>query len=151
MSDSGTRPSDRSTTVIQAARSTGIARTYEPRRPALRQHRRPPPGTRLAAVRGAIRPHRRDGRIVLAVDLTPRTLLRLAPGLRVRFDEAGHVLVDAPNGGVVDIGPRGFAALSLFSQPLALGDAIERLEADERRPTEFVPTLNALNMLLEEG
>ena len=68
--------------------------------------------------------------------LSPETLLQLAPGVRTRFDAAGHVLLDAPNGTVVDLGPRGFAALSLFSQPLALGEAIDAARArGARRPT----------------
>ena len=74
--------------------------------------------------------------------LSPETLLQLAPGVRTRFDAAGHVLLDAPDGTAVDLGPRGYAALSLFAQPLALGEAIElvrargtlhRLRADDER------------------
>jgi SAM-dependent methyltransferase len=82
--------------------------------------------------------------------LSPQTLLRLAPGVRTRLDAAGHVLLDAPDGTVVDLGPRGFATLSLFSEPLALGEAIERLERDGYS-TDFAPTMNVINMLLEEG
>jgi precorrin-6B methylase 2 len=82
--------------------------------------------------------------------LSPETVLRLAPGVRTRFDPAGHVLLDAPDGTVVDLGPRGFALLALFSQPLALGEAVRRLER-EAPSTDFAPTLNAINMLLEEG
>ena len=85
------------------------------------------------------------------IRLTPETLLQLAPGLRTRFDAVGHVLVDSPAGSIIDIGPRGFAALSLFSPPLALVDAIERLEADERRATDFLPTVSLINALIEEG
>jgi hypothetical protein len=77
--------------------------------------------------------------------------LQLAPGVRTRFDAAGHVLVDAPDGTVIDLGPRGFATLSLFSRPLALGHAIDRLEAGEHGATNFLPTLSVINMLLEEG
>jgi protein arginine N-methyltransferase 1 len=83
------------------------------------------------------------------LDLSPRTLLRLAPNVRTRFDAAGHVLVDAPDGTIVDIGPRGYAILALFSQPLALGEAIERLEDRERSSTDFVPALSVINMLIE--
>ncbi len=79
------------------------------------------------------------------------TLLELAPNVRTRFDGAGHVLVDAPDGTIVDIGPRGYSILSLFSRPVALGDAIEHLEGGERSPTDFVPTLSVINMLIEEG
>ena len=61
------------------------------------------------------------------------------------------MLVDSPAGPVIDVGPRGFAALSLFSRPLALGDAIERLEADEHRGTDFLPTMSVINTLIEEG
>ena len=65
--------------------------------------------------------------------LSPDTCLALAPGIRTRLDEVGHVLVDAPDGTIVDVGPRGFAILSIFARPLSLGAAIERLEnADER-------------------
>jgi protein arginine N-methyltransferase 1 len=85
------------------------------------------------------------------LQLSPETLLQLAPGVRTRFDAAGHVLVDAPDGTVIDLGPRGFATLSLFSRPLALGQAIDRLEADDHSSTEFLPTLSVINMLLEEG
>ena len=70
--------------------------------------------------------------------------------MRTRFDAAGHVLLDAPNGTVVDLGPRGYAALSLFAQPLALGDAIERLER-EAPSTDFAPTMSVVNMLIDEG
>ena len=82
--------------------------------------------------------------------LSPQTLLRLAPGVRTRFDAAGHVLLDAPNGTVVDLGPRGFTTLSLFSEPLALGEAIDRLE-HEVPATDFAPAVNVINMLLDEG
>jgi precorrin-6B methylase 2 len=85
------------------------------------------------------------------VDLSPETVLQLAPGIRTRFDAAGHVLLDAPNGTIVDLGPRGFAALSLFSRPLTLGDAIERLEGDGFSPTDFAPTMSVVNILIEEG
>jgi protein arginine N-methyltransferase 1 len=61
------------------------------------------------------------------------------------------VLVNSPDGTIIDVGPRGFATLSLFSQPLALGDAIERLEADERRSTDLLPALSVINTLIEEG
>ena len=83
-------------------------------------------------------------------DLSPETRLQLAPGVRTRFDAAGHVLLDAPNGTVVDLGPRGYAALSLFAEPLALGEAIERLER-EAPATDFAPTMSVVNMLIEEG
>ena len=83
--------------------------------------------------------------------LSPETLLQLAPGVRTRLDAAGHVLVDAPDGTVIDLGPRGFATLSLLSRPLALGHAIDRLEAGERSCTDFLPTLSVINMLIEEG
>jgi precorrin-6B methylase 2 len=82
--------------------------------------------------------------------LSPETLLQLAPRVRTRFDAAGHVLLDAPDGTVVDLGPRGYAALSLFAQPLALGEAIERLER-EAPATDFAPTMNVVNVLIEEG
>jgi precorrin-6B methylase 2 len=85
------------------------------------------------------------------LDVSRETLLQLAPSLRTRFDAAGHVLVDAPDGTIVDIGPRGYAILSLFSRPLALGDAIERLEHGDGSSTDFVPTLSVINMLIEEG
>jgi precorrin-6B methylase 2 len=84
------------------------------------------------------------------VRLTPETPLQLAPGVRTRFDAAGHVLLDAPDGTIVDLGPRGYAALSLFARPLALGEAIDRLER-EAPATDFAPTLNIINVLIEEG
>ena len=83
-------------------------------------------------------------------DLSPETLLQLAPGVRTRFDAAGHVLLDAPDGTIVDLGPRGYAACLLFARPLALGEAIERL-GREAPSTDFAPTMNVLNMLIEEG
>ena len=83
-------------------------------------------------------------------DLSPDTLLQLAPGVRTRFDAAGHVLLDAPDGTVVDLGPRGYATLSLFARPLALGEAIDRLER-EAPATDFAPSMHVLNMLIEEG
>ena len=83
-------------------------------------------------------------------DLSPETLLQLAPGVRTRFDAAGHVLLDAPDGTIVDLGPRGYATLSLFVRPLALGEAIDRLER-EAPATDFAPTMHVLNMLIEEG
>jgi predicted RNA methylase len=87
---------------------------------------------------------------LLHVQLSPETVLQLAPGIRTRFDAAGHVLLDAPDGTVVDLGPRGFAVLSLFSQPLTLGEAIDRLER-EAPPTDFAPTMSVVDILLEEG
>ena len=84
------------------------------------------------------------------VRLTPETALQLAPGVRTRFNAAGHVLLDAPDGTIVDLGPRGYAILSLFAQPLALGEAIERL-GREAPATDFAPTMNVVNMLIEEG
>jgi hypothetical protein len=51
--------------------------------------------------------------------LSPETVLQLAPSFRTRLDTAGHVVVDPPVGTVVDIGPQGFAILSMFSRPLA--------------------------------
>ena len=70
--------------------------------------------------------------------------------MRTRFDAAGHVLLDAPDGTVIDLGPRGYAALSLFAKPIALGEAIERLER-EVPATDFAPTMNVVNMLIKEG
>jgi protein arginine N-methyltransferase 1 len=85
------------------------------------------------------------------IDLSPETVLQLAPGLRTRFDASGHVLLDVPNGTVVDLGPRGYASLSLFAQPLALGDAIARLEGEAFSSTDVAPTMGVINVLLEEG
>ena len=84
-------------------------------------------------------------------DLSPQTCLQLAPGIRTRLDAAGHVLVDAPDGTIIDAGPRGFAMLSMFARPLGLGAAIERLENDSNGSTNFVPTMSVINMLIEEG
>jgi hypothetical protein len=89
--------------------------------------------------------------MVCDVHLSPETLLQLAPGIRTRLDPAGHVLVDAPDGTIIDLGPAGFATLSLFAPPLTLGDAIERLERNKGRSTDFLPTMSAINMLIEEG
>jgi Ribosomal protein L11 methyltransferase (PrmA) len=84
-------------------------------------------------------------------DLSPDTVLQLAPALRTRLDAAGHVLVDSPVGTIVDIGPYGFEILSLFSRPLRLGDAVARLEDLHRDSTEFAPTMSVINMLIEES
>ena len=84
-------------------------------------------------------------------DLSPETLVQLAPGIRTRLDAAGHVLVDAPDGTIIDVGPKGFATLSMFASPVSLGAAIERLERESNGSTDFVPTLSVINMLLEEG
>jgi len=67
------------------------------------------------------------------------------------LDAAGHVLVDAPDGTIIDAGPIGFATLSMFTQPLSLGAAIERLENSSRGSTDFLPTLGVINLLIEEG
>lgn len=92
-----------------------------------------------------------DSRTLSGIGLSPDTVLRLAPNLRTRLDAAGHVLVDSPAGTVVDIGPWGFAILSMFSQPLTLGDALERLEAELGGSTAFAPTMSVVNMLIEEN
>jgi hypothetical protein len=76
---------------------------------------------------------------VPGADLSPETLLQLVPGIRTRLDAAGHVLVDASDGTIIDVGPQGFATLSMFAQPLSLGAAMERLEHDSRGSTDFVP------------
>jgi precorrin-6B methylase 2 len=82
--------------------------------------------------------------------LSPDTVLELAPGIRTRRDAAGHILVDSPVGTIIDIGPRGFDILSLFSRPVSLGDAIAQLEAAPGGATDFAPTMSVINMLLEE-
>ena len=84
-------------------------------------------------------------------DLSPETRLQLAPGVRTRLDAAGHVLIDAPDGTIIDAGPNGFATLSMFARPLSLGAAIERLENDRNGSTDFVPTMSVINMLIEDG
>ena len=83
------------------------------------------------------------------VELSAETVLRLAPGLRARVNAAGHVLVDSPVGTIVDIGPRGFSILSVFSTPRRLDEAIDCIER-ELHATDFAPTINVINMLLEE-
>ncbi len=83
--------------------------------------------------------------------LSPDSVLELAPGIRTRRDHAGHVIVDSPVGTIIDIGPRGFGVLSLFSEPIRLGDAIERLEIEHGHSTDFAPILSVLNMLIEES
>jgi SAM-dependent methyltransferase len=71
--------------------------------------------------------------------------------VRTRLDARGHVLVDAPDGTIIDIGPRGFATLSMFARPLSLTSAIERLENTGDIATDFLPTIGVINMLIEEG
>jgi protein arginine N-methyltransferase 1 len=89
--------------------------------------------------------------IVPEADLTSETRLQLVPGVRTRLDVAGHVLVDAPDGTIIDAGPNGFGTLSMFARPVRLGVAIQRLEQDSDGSTDFVPTLSVINMLIEEG
>lgn len=84
------------------------------------------------------------------IDISPETMLQLAPGLRTRCDATGHVLVDSPVGTIVDIGPSGFAILSVFARPVALGAALERLEARQDL-LDVAPSINAINMLIEES
>ena len=84
------------------------------------------------------------------MDVAPDLVLRLKPGIRTRWDARGHVLVDSVVGTIVDIGPRGFELLSLFSRSIRLGDAIEHLER-HASATDLAPTLHALNVLMEEG
>jgi type I protein arginine methyltransferase len=85
------------------------------------------------------------------VKLSPESVLQLAAGIRTRRDHAGHVIVDSPVGTIIDIGPRGFEILALFSEPIRLGDAIDRLEREQAHSTDFAPTLSVLNMLIEES
>ncbi len=85
------------------------------------------------------------------MNLSPDSVLQLAPGIRTRYDSAGHVIVDSPVGTVIDIGPRGFGVLSLFSEPMRLGDAIEQLEREQAHSTDFAPIMSVLNMLIEES
>jgi len=85
------------------------------------------------------------------IGLSPDTVLQLAPNFRTRLNAAGHVIIDSPVGTIVDIGPRGFAILSMFSRPLRLGDALERLEAELGGSTDFAPTMSVVNMLIEEN
>jgi hypothetical protein len=85
------------------------------------------------------------------VNLSPDSVLELAPGIRTRRDRAGHVIVDSPVGTIIDIGPRGFGILALFSEPIGLGDAIDRLEREQAYSTDFAPILSVLNMLIEES
>ena len=55
-----------------------------------------------------------------------------------------------PTGRSSTSGPAATATLSLFAPPVALGEAIERLER-ETPSTDFAPTMNVLNMLIEES
>ncbi len=80
-----------------------------------------------------------------------QTRLQLAPGIRTRLDAAGHVLVDAPDGTIIDVGPKGFTMLSMFVRPLSLGAAIQRLESEKNGSTDFLPTVGVINTLIEEG
>jgi len=89
-------------------------------------------------------------KVVLDAEVSGATVLRLAPGLRMRWSAGGHVLVDSPVGTIVDIGPRGFAILAAFSAPVRLGDVVDRL-AEERPSTDVAPTMSMINMLLEES
>jgi protein arginine N-methyltransferase 1 len=88
---------------------------------------------------------------VSCTDLSPETRLELAQGIRTRLDARGHVLVDAPDGTIIDAGPRGFSTLSMFARPLSLGTAIARLENDNGSTADLLPTVSVINMLIEEG
>jgi SAM-dependent methyltransferase len=88
---------------------------------------------------------------MLDLDTPPDLVLRLAPDVRTRFDARGHVLLDAPDGTIVDLGPRGYEILSLFAQPVALGTAVERLGRTDRSATDVVPSLSIVNVLVQEG
>lgn len=85
------------------------------------------------------------------MELSPDTVLQLAPGIRTRWDAAQHVVVDSPVGTIIDIGPKGFGILALFAQPTRLGDAIDQLEREHGNSTDLAPTLSVLNMLIEES
>lgn len=85
------------------------------------------------------------------IDISPDTLLGIAPEVRLRFGASGHLLIDSPTGTVVDAGPRGLAIAALFAQPVALGTAIAQLEATAQGSTDFAPTMGVINLLLEEG
>ena len=82
-------------------------------------------------------------------ELTPETVLRIAPDVRFRFSDTGRLLVDLPTGAVVDAGPDGFPVLSVFARPTTLGEAIGRLERETG--TGFVRAMGVVNALLEEG
>ena len=84
------------------------------------------------------------------MDLSPETLVSLAPSVRTRFGSDGHVLLDAPDGTIVDLGPRGYATLALFARPVPLGDAIDRIER-EAPATDFAPTMSVIDILVQEG
>ncbi len=85
------------------------------------------------------------------MELSPDTVLQLASAIRTRCDKTGHVMVDSPVGTIIDIGPRGFAILAMFSQPIRLADAIDSLEREHGHSTDVAPKLGVLNMLIEEG
>jgi protein arginine N-methyltransferase 1 len=87
---------------------------------------------------------------VLLGDLTADMLLQLAPAVRARVDRGHHVVVETPNGTIIDLGPRGFDLLALFAEPVTLGDAVQRVDRD-LRPGFLMPTLGAIHMLIEEG
>ena len=74
-------------------------------------------------------------------NISPETLLHVAPNVRTRFDAAGHVLVDAPDGTIIDIGRRGTRSCR-FSRPRLSGtrssgsrwsEQLDRLRADAER------------------
>ena len=88
---------------------------------------------------------------MVGTHLSPETPVRLAPGIRTRLDSSGHVLVDAPDGTILDIGPRGFATLAMFARPLSLTAALEQVENGSNSATDLVPTLSVINLLIEEG
>ncbi len=85
------------------------------------------------------------------MELSPDTLLRLAPGLRTRRDRGGTCRGRFERGDGHRHRAEGFGILARFSQPTRLGDAIDLLERDHSRSTDLAPTLSVVNMLIEEG
>jgi hypothetical protein len=77
-------------------------------------------------------------------------VIELAPGVRTRVERSGHVIVDAPSGATVDIGPDGYRLLAELARPSPLADTLWRIETRFDPPT-VAPTIGALNQLLEES
>ena len=83
--------------------------------------------------------------------LSPDTRLQLELGLRTRFGADRHLLVESPEGAIVDTGPWGFAILSHFSRPTVLGDVVEQLEGECDHSGELMSAMGVVKLLVDAG
>jgi len=79
------------------------------------------------------------------------TVLQLAPAYARASTPGVTSWSTPPTGTVVDLGPRGYRVLSLFTRPIPLDEAVDRLGREGGEPTELAPTLHALDVLVERA